>query len=1654
MQPIVVFRCFSPLRNRAFLLISVIHTRLVSLHSVLWQRPTVRNVGYGRRVGSRLSAFAMGFLLTLGMLAAATGAQGQTLPSIFITTAGSHPYAVGVNIVTNKVYVANLGGTITVIDGATKRVLKELTPGVAGASCSAVAVDPVTNLIYVADGGADAFGGNGVSYVTVIDGSNDSVLPPILVGSTPRGVAVNTVTHQVYVTNYNANTVSVINGTNKASLAVSETLTAGVNPYAVAVNSVTNFVYVGNKSTGNVGAGSVTVINGTQNSVSQNIATIGTGPAAVAVNPITNKVYVSNGGGNVAVISGATTTTAATLLGLPAAGNDPSALAVNPITNQIYVANGADTSATVIDGNTNLSQPIPGATGQQAYALSLNVLTNKVYITNGSGAQVTVIDGNSPTVAPARFSVGNQPIGLAVNAATNKIYVANFGSGGGVSVIDGATNGTSSIVVGATPAAVAVNPDTKQIYVASTQGNSAPGSVTVINGTGLTGALDGVVGTTIPVGNNPIAVAVNAAANTTYVVNQSSNNVTSIDGSNLPSAPATVAVGSSPVAIAVNPVTNEAYVANSGDGSVSVINGATGASTAVTVGGTPSAVAVDQARNKIYIANSGSNNVTVIDGVTSGITPVNVGGPSVAIAVDSVANKIYVASGSTVSVIDGSNLAASPVTVPSVPSPPVVIGVNQVTEKIYVGCSGGSVLVIDGTNPTGTPASVTVGNNPTSIAVNAGTNKIYVVNSGGGTVTIIDGTSNTTRTVSGVNGNSGPSAVSVNPTTNRGYVTSGTSSAVVVISEADLEDAKMDTSIEVIHDSRDLSYVPAFVTANRQPSFTFNADNSGFMPITPPITNLYFQVDTRQGPWTAASGSGQSFSGTIASALPPGEHILYAFAQDDTPETTSSFDDGVRIGNVQTLYLVVVPTATTTTVTSNMPSGVPEGTNVTFTATVVDSSDNPVASGTVQFSNGSTVLCTATVSNGTAICTTNSLTAGPPITIVATYIPDPTTDFAGSTGGVQQIVIGSPAKIAIVSGDGQNGSINEPFPLPLVVLVTDANDNPVPNVTVTFEAVPGPAGASGFIASGSETTGLDGTASDSVTANSAVGSFIAPATGTPVPAGLNSVSFNLRNVSGASTTTLTANGLPASVTVMYGDTLTLQATVGPAGATGSVTFLNNGVAIPGSPIVIAGGVATLVTTMLPAGGPYPITAAYTGNTNYGGSVSNVVEVTVNKKVASGGGPALLVTADNKERSVGEANPAFTYTVSGTLVNGDIFATAVTGTAEFTTPANASSPANTFPITVSGLTSANYVIGFVQGTLTVNAIRSPVVIEVMPPAPPYGTPIVIDVKSSDPMNPNTPTGTVTVSVDGGPPMTLPLNGNGQTQLPGTLPPGTHTIEVIYPGDANFNPSTTTETINVQKAPTTTTLTSGSPSASVGDPVVFTAQVVSNITGTPTGTVTFYADGVAIGTVPINASGVAMLTVSTLPAGTHVITATYNGDANFLGSSATGLTQVITADFKVTSGTGPQTIPPGATANYNIVVSPVSSSFDNLVTMSASNLPLGATYTFTPAAVTPGAPGANTTFAVAVPPQSSMASRKAPLGPAVFALLLLPLACLKRYREKPHRLLLWLLIGLASFSGTTGCGVGGYFSLPQQTYIITVTGTSGSLVRSTTVTLTVE
>jgi len=73
------------------------------------------------------------------------------------------------------------------------------------------------------------------------------------------------------------------------------------------------------------------------------------------------------------------------------------------------------------------------------------------------------------------------------------------------------------------------------------------------------------------------------------------------------------------------------------------------------------------------------------------------------------------------------------------------------------------------------------------------------------------------------------------------------------------------------------------------------------------------------------------------------------------------------------------------------------------------------------------------------------------------------------------------------------------------------------------------------------------------------------------------------------------------------------------------------------------------------------------------------------------------------------------------------------------------------------------------------------------------------------------------------------------------------------------------------------------------VTFTASVTPQFSGKVTGTVTFYDGTTALKSASLS-GGAAKFTTSTLASGTHSITATYNGNASFIGSSAS-LTQTV-------------------------------------------------------------------------------------------------------------------------------------------------------------------
>jgi hypothetical protein len=94
------------------------------------------------------------------------------------------------------------------------------------------------------------------------------------------------------------------------------------------------------------------------------------------------------------------------------------------------------------------------------------------------------------------------------------------------------------------------------------------------------------------------------------------------------------------------------------------------------------------------------------------------------------------------------------------------------------------------------------------------------------------------------------------------------------------------------------------------------------------------------------------------------------------------------------------------------------------------------------------------------------------------------------------------------------------------------------------------------------------------------------------------------------------------------------------------------------------------------------------------------------------------------------------------------------------------------------------------------------------------------------------------------------------------------------------------LTVTQIPTTLALTANPATAVVGTPVTITATANYPSTSLlPSGTVTIKDGSTTIATLPV-VDGAASFTTSTLALGTHSLSASYGGDANFVKSSTTG------------------------------------------------------------------------------------------------------------------------------------------------------------------------
>jgi hypothetical protein len=409
-------------------------------------------------------------------------------------------------------------------------------------------------------------------------------------------------------------------------------------------------------------------------------------------------------------------------------------------------------------------------------------------------------------------------------------------------------------------------------------------------------------------------------------------------------------------------------------------------------------------------------------------------------------------------------------------------------------------------------------------------------------------------------------------------------------------------------------------------------------------------------------------------------------------------------------------------------------------------------------------------------------------------------------------------------------------PVPLLITANNANrayGQPNPSFSATF---------SGFV-NGEDTNVLGGILdlSTPALANSPVGTY-------PImPSGLSATNYTLNYSNGTLTVTTFA------LLVRADDQSRLYGATNPV-FTGTVTGLQES-----DNITLSYG--TIATTNSPVGTYVIVPLLNDPNqrlTNYSVTVSNAT-LTVT--------PApLKAVADTCYRNYGQAN-ALTGTLTG-VQNADNI------TALYTTPADATAPVGSYPITVSLADPKHRLSNYTTNTsgATLFIYPAPLTIQSDNQSRAYGranpslTSKLLGLQNYDNI---TATCWTTADI--------------------TSPVGTYTISA-YLADpdnhiGNYLLDYQDGTLFITPATLTLSLTSSTNPCLPGSSVTFTltASPAPGTFGVPTGSVQFLVDGTPLGTAAALSNGIARVSTSTLPHGQRAISARYPGDGNFLGNT---------------------------------------------------------------------------------------------------------------------------------------------------------------------------
>ena len=630
---------------------------------------------------------------------------------------------------------------------------------------------------------------------------------------------------------------------------------------------------------------------------------------------------------------------------------------------------------------------------------------------------------------------------------------------------------------------------------------------------------------------------------------------------------------------------------------------------------------------------------------------------------------------------------------------------------------------------------------------------------------------------------------------------------------------------------------------------------------TPTGTVSFFDTSssTSLGTATVTNGVAQ----LTLSNLTPGAHIITSFYSGDTNFLGSSSP---------TYQENITQAATTTTITSSAGS-IALGQTVMFTATVQPGTSTAATGFVVFFSDGSTSLGAAQVTNNTASLQVGNLPLGTHA-ITAQYTGD--VNYLSSTSSF----------IA--------ETVNRAFDSVNLVM----SQNPVTyGVAVTFTASVQPIYYSGtptgtvIFADGSQNLGIatlsNGSAQFTVPTLSA-GSHAITATYSGDTNFQSTMSLQVtETVYQASAATVVASSQNPS---SYNQPVVLTATVQPqfgGAASGAVAFFDGAISLGSANLV--SNVATFSVSNLSVGA-HSIIARYAGDNNVSMSGSAAFPQTVNPSPTS-----VSLMSNANPSTYGQT---VTFTANITAAFGTAPASTVSfydGTTLLATVNMVTAPpqisifyltAGTHSITATYAGNSNYASSTSAAfSQTVNQASTTTTVSSNVNPSSFGQPVTLSAFVDSTYHLSSNGATVTFYDSGVPIGSSVISGNAVTLTISSLPTGAHSITANYAGDANLLASTSAafaQTVNL--AAVSPTIALSSYSTTYGQSITMTSNVRPAFGGTPTGTVTFWLNSTtALGTGPV-VNGTAQATTTAVPAGSRSIYATYNGDANFASGSS--------------------------------------------------------------------------------------------------------------------------------------------------------------------------